>query len=277
MILTPKKYREEKLLSECTSRSYENILTHQSVYERSTTKKFDIGSRWQMNERVFFYAKAGGNIGNLEYPVINSHIIPDDGYEGGVSGTPLVGDKTITITDTGSAATRPLNYYKGGHIHIYSSTTAQRQTRRIIGSTVGNAATITLTLDYPLTGDTNGALTVTTVDVYPNMFSEIMAPRAVAGGHETFVGFPQALLQSGEYGWIQTYGPVNGHYNQYFPGDSSGDLASDRDCYFTAFGEIVTLQQMGSFVGGSFQRAGFVIPCTKSNYGSVFIQLQLSP
>lgn len=277
MILTPKKYREEKLLSECTRRSHDNILTHQSPYERSTTKKFDLGARWQMNDRVFYYGKAGGNLGNLEYPVINSHIIPDDGYEGAISGTPVVGDTTITITDTGSAATRPLNYYKDGYIHIYSSTVAQRQTRRVIGSTVGNGATITLTLDYPLTPDASGNLTVTTVDVYPNMFSEFMAPREVASGHETFVGFPQALLQSGEYGWIQTWGPVNGHYNQYFPGDSSGDLASDRDCYFTAYGEIVTLQQMGSFVGGSFQRAGYVIPCTKSNYGSVFINLQLSP
>lgn len=275
IIKTPKRYRERKLGDECAlGIVQDNVLTHQSVYERSTTRKFDIGARWQMNERVFYYAKAGGNVGNLEYPVINSHIIPDDGYEGAVVGTPLVGDNTITISDTGSAATRPLNYYQGGLFHVYSSTVGQRQTRRIVGSTAGNAATITLTLDYPLTPDASGNLTVTTVDAYPSPYSEVMAPESVSSGEETFVGFPRALLQSGEYGWIQTYGPVNGHYNIKFPGERG---PYDRECYFIQTGAIVTLQQSGSFVGVSYQRAGYVLPVTKSLYGSVCIQLQLSP
>lgn len=280
MILTPKKYREEKILTECTRRSHDNILTHQSVYERSTTKKFDIGARWQMGERVFRYGKSIAALTDLNYAVINSHIIPDDGYEGAVVGSPVIGDKTITISDTGSAATRPKNYYQGAYIQIYrvpgaGTVTNFDQQRRVIGSTAGNGATITLTLDYPLTCNV-----LATVDVYPSPYSEINKAASVSSGEETFVGFASALLQANEYGWIQTWGPVNGHYNINFPGTS---CASDRDCYFNAAGEIVTLSQgtgepdTGSFSGKSYQRAGYVIPVTKSRYGSAFINLQLSP
>lgn len=278
-LITPTIYREKKIIEECGGRKHfaDNVLLQQSVYERSLTKKFEIGARWQMGERVFRYAKSKADLTDLNYAVINSHIIPDDGYEGAIVGTSVVGDKTITIADTGAAAARPVNYYQGAYIQIYrkagaGSATNFDQQRRVIASTIGNGTSIKLTLDYPLTCDVQA-----TVDVYPCQYSEINKAASVSSGEETFVGYASAFLQTDEYGWVQTWGPVNGHYNQHFPGDSSGDLTSDRDCYFNAAGEIITLQQMGSFVGASYQRAGYVIPCTKGNYGSVFINLQLSP
>jgi len=232
-----------------------------------------------MGERVFHYAKSKADLTDLNYAVINSHIIPDDGWEGAIVGTAVTGDKTITIADTGNAVARPKNYYQGAYIQIYreagaGSVTNFDQQRRVIASTAGNGVSITLTLDYPLTCDVNA-----TVDVYPSPYSEINKAASVSSGEETFVGFASALLQTDEYGWVQTWGPVNGHYNILFPGES---CASDRDCYFNAAGEIVTLSQgteagNGTFTGKSYQRAGYVIPVTKSLYGSVFIQLQLSP
>lgn len=275
ILITPKRYREEKLIEECGSHFKDNILVQQSVYERSLIQHFEIGARWQMGERVFRYTKCKSNLTDLNYAVINSHIIPDDGFEGAVSGSPKVGGKTVTILDTGSAAARPENYYQGAYIQIYrdpgvaASATNFDQQRRIIASTVGNGVSITLTLDYPLTCDINA-----TVDVYPSPYSEIKKAESVSSGAETFVGFASAFLQIDEYGWLQTWGPVNGHYNIAFPGENG---PSDRDCYFNQAGEIITLKQSGSFVGNSYQRAGYVIPVTKSNYGSVFIQLQLSP
>jgi len=274
-LIVPKRYREESVIEECGKRAVGNELLQQSVYERSTVQRFDIGARWQMGERVFRYAKSKADLTDLNYPVINSHIIPDDGYEGAIVGTAVIGDKTITIADTGAVAARPENYYQGAYIQIYrdpgagASVTNFDQQRRVIASTVGNGVSITLTLDYPLTCDVNA-----TVDVYPSQYSEINKAASVSSGEETFVGFASALLQTDEYGWVQTWGPVNGHYNIKFPGERG---PNDRDCYFIATGAIVTLSQSGSFVGKSYQRAGYVIPVTKTLYGSVFIQLQLSP
>lgn len=250
---------------------------HQDIHTRSTAQNYDIGTRLAMDERVFRYAKSISDLTALNYAVINTHIIPDDGFEGAVSGSPVAGDRTITILDTGAAGARPVNYYAGAYIQMYQaaggvSATNFDQQRRVIASTVGNGVSITLTLDFPLTCDVGA-----TVDVYPCQYSEIGAAGSVASGHETFVGYAAAYLQALEFGWIQTWGPCNGHYNQHFPGDSSGDLANDRECVFNAAGEVITLQQMGSFVGVSYQRAGHIIPCTKSNYGSVMINLQIAP
>lgn len=247
----------------------------QDVHERSTVQNYDIGTRLLMDERVFRYAKSISNLTDLNYAVVNSHIIPDDGYEGAVSGTPKVGDTTITILDTGAAGDRPVNYYKGAFIQIYrdpgaaASATNFDQQRRVIASTVGNGVSITLTLDYPLTCDVKA-----TVDVYPCQYSEIAKAAAVSSGEETFVGFAAALLQSGEFGWIQTWGPCNGHYNIKFPGENG---PNDRECFFNQAGEIITMKQGGSYVGEGWQRAGYVIPVTKSLYGSVMIMLQLAP
>lgn len=271
-LIIPKKYKERPILDECSEGYPYKFLLEQPIYKVSPVQNFDIGTRWQIGDRVFYYAKCISNLTDINYAVINSHVIPDDGYEGAISGTPKAGDQTITILDTGNASARPKNYYQGGFIQIYGATTPYHQMRRVVASTPGNGVSIKLTLDYPLTYDVE-----MTVDVYPSIYSEVAKAGAVASGHETFVGYAMAKLAIGEYGWIQTWGPVNGHYNQFFPGDSSGDLANDRDCVFNASGEIITLQQMGTFSGVSFQRAGYVLPCTKSNYGSVFIMLQLAP
>lgn len=245
----------------------------QDVNERSTVQNYSIGTRLAMDERVFRYCKSVGNLTNLEYPVINSHIIPDDGYEGAITGVPVVGDRTIVINDTGAAGARPVNYFAGAYIHIYSANTAYRQIRKILSSTVGNGVSITVTLDWPLEGV--NPLGITTVDVYPSIYSEVNLPGSVSSGEETFVGFAGALLQSGEYGWVQTWGPVNGHYNVKFPGEQGPP--GDRECYFSPAGEIVTPKATGTDAYISYQRAGYVIPVTKSAYGSVFIMLQLQP
>jgi len=243
----------------------------QDIHTVSATQNFEIGTRLAMGDRVFRYVKSISDLTDINYAVINSHIIPTDGFEGAAVG--VAGSKSVVISDTGAAGARPVNYYKGAFIQIYGATTPYHEMRRVVASTVGDGVSITLTLDFALLY-TIGA----TVDVYPSIYSEIAKAGAVASGHETFVGYAMAkLTTSYPYGWVQTWGPVNGHYNQHFPGDSSGDLANDRDCVFNAAGEIITLQQMGTFAGVSYQRAGYILPCTKSNYGSVFIMLQLAP
>ena len=243
----------------------------QDIHDLSASQNYEIGTKLVMGDRVFHYAKSISDLTDINYALINSHIIPDDGFEGAATG--VAESRSIVISDTGAAGARPVNYYAGGFIQLYGATTPYHQMRRVVSSTVGNGVSITLTLDYPL------AYTLAaTVDVYPSIYSEVAKAGAVASGHETFVGYAMAkLTTSYPYGWVQTWGPVNGHYNQHFPGDSSGDLANDRDCVFNAAGEIITLQQMGSFTGVSYQRAGYILPCTKSNYGSVFIMLQLAP
>lgn len=248
----------------------------QDPHERSTVQNYEIGTRLVMDERVFRYGKSISDLTQLTYALINSHIIPTDGFEGAIVGTAKAGSRLVTIADQGAAGARPKDYYAGAYfLSYYNPTTGVSETnfdqqRRVVSSTVGNGVSITLTLDYPLTCDVTA-----TCDVYPSQYSEVAACGAVSSGEETFIGYAAAYLQALEYGWFQTWGPVNGHYNIKFPGETGG--AGDRDCYFNASGEIQTLKQTGSDAYISFQRAGYVIPVTKSAYGSVMIMLQLAP
>ncbi len=240
----------------------------QDIHDLSASQNYDIGTKLVMGDRIFHYAKCISDLTDINYAVINSHIIPDDGFEGAAVGE--ADSRSVVISDTGNSTARPVNYYAGAFIQIYGATTPYHQMRRVVASTVGNGVSITLTLDYPLAYDIGA-----TVDVYPSIYSEVAKAEAVSSAEETFVGYAMAkLTTSYPYGWIQTWGPVNGHYNQKFPGENG---PSDRDCYFNQAGEIITLSQGGSFSGASYQRAGYVLPVTKSKYGSVFIMLQLAP
>ena len=254
---------------------------YQDPCERSTVQKFTIGTRLVIGERAFRYGQFHEAVGEMSYALINGNIIAGgitgDGAEVACGGTPAIGNRTLVILDTSAAGARPVNYYQGGYCFIYrnpgiaQSATNHDQFRRIVASTVGNTVSIMLTLDYPLT-----CVPTVTVDVYPSAYSKICKPGHSSTGEETFVGFAHAWYAASEYGWVQTWGPVNAHYVVKFLGERGAP--GDRDAYFTSDGGVATAKAAsGTDAYVSFQRAGYVIPCTKSAYGSMFFNLQLAP
>jgi len=255
--------------------------SYQDPNEVSLVQNFDIGTRLVIGERAFRYGKFHTAVGEMSYALVNGNVIAGgvtgDGAEVAYGGTPAIGDRTLVVLDTTAAGSRPVNHYQGGYCFIYrnpaiaQSATNHDQLRRIIGSTVGNGTSITLTLDYPLT-----CVPGATVDVYPSAYSQIGTPGHFSSGEETFVGFAHAFHAAGGFGWVQTWGPVNAHYVVKFLGERGGP--GDRDAYFTTDGGVATPKAAsGTDAYVSFQRAGYVIPCTKSAYGSMFFYLQLAP
>jgi len=251
---------------------------YQDPNEVSLVQNFDIGTRLVIGERSFRYAKFHTAVGELSYAMVNGNIIPDDGAEVAYGGTPKIGDKTLVVADMGAAGDRPLDYYKGGYCMIYrnpaiaQSAINHDQFRRIIGSTVGNGTSITLTLDYPLT-----CVPAATVDVYASAYSKVCTPGHSSGGAEMFVGYAHAWHAENGFGWVQTWGPVNGHYTggaTEWPGNHG---PNDRQVVFSVEGGLRTTKSSGTVVALASQIAGFVIPCTKNDYGSVFCFLTIAP
>ena len=250
---------------------------YQDPCERSTVQKFTIGTRLVIGERAYRYGFFHQAVGEMSYALVNGNIIPDDGAEVAFGGTPAIGDRTLIVADAGSPAARPVNYYQGGYAFIYrnpgiaQSATNHDQFRRIVSSTVGTTATLIIMLDYPLT-----CVPAATVDLYPSQYSLICQPGHSSAGEESFVGFAHAWYAASEYGWVQTWGPVNAHSVVKFCGERGAP--GDRDCYFTAGGGVATAKSAsGTDVYVSFQRAGYLLPCTKNAYGSEFFMLQLAP
>lgn len=251
----------------------------QDPCETSLVQNFDIGTCLRIGDRSFRYSKFKTAVGELTYALVNGNIIPDDGAEVAVGGTPAIGDTTLVVLDTGTT-TRPADYYKGGYCLIYrNSAIAQSalnhdQFRKIIGSTAGDGTSITLTLEFPLT-----CVPVLTVDCYPSPYSKVCTPGSAYGssGAEMFIGYAHAFHAADGYGWLQTWGPAHGHYtggSTEWPGNHG---PNDRQCVFSVEGGLRTTKSSGTVVPLASQIAGFVIPCTKSDYGSCFFWLTIAP
>lgn len=249
----------------------------QDPNEISAVQNYAIGTRLVIGDRAFRYGKFKTAVGELTYAMVNGNIIPDDGAEVAFGGTPAIGDHTLVVLDTGTT-TRPENYYQGGYCLIYrnpavaQSATNHDQFRKILASTAGDGTSITLTLDYPLT-----CVPAATVDCYPSPYSKICTPGHSSSGAEMFVGYAHAFHAADGFGWVQTWGPGHGHYTggaTEWPGNNG---PNDRTVVFSVEGGIRTTKSSGTVVPLASQIAGYVIPCTKSNYGSCFVYLQIAP
>ena len=217
--------------------------------------------------------KAGAAMtGAIEYAVVNANVVADlvagdmatcDLY----SDTAAVGDIVIRIDDTNTAANRPVNFYEGGLAHFYGGSASERQTRRIISSTVGTTESLYITLNAPL----DVAITDGAVDAMTSPYSNVVSAGAEASNYETFVCYkPICSITSGYYFWGKVSGPTMGHYTTTWPGTGP----QDKDVYFTATGGI-TSTETGGATTTSPQRAGYGIMCNTSSYGCVYFMLQL--
>jgi len=249
-------------------------LSPESIYKQYENKPCMIGTP-AMDEfgSIYRLCKAGAAIsGTIEYAVANANFAADDA-DGDmatvdISGdTAAIGDFVITIKDTNTASARPVNFYEGGVAHFYGGSTAERQTRRIVSSTVGTSATLSITLDAPLTV----AITDGAVDALPSPYGNCVNAQAEASTYETFVCFRKvSVITNGYYFWGQTQGLCVGHYIATWPGSG----ANDKDVYFGNTGGITSTETSGA-VTTSPQRAGYGVMCNTSNYGSVYFMLQL--
>lgn len=249
---------------------------YQDPNEVSLVQRFTLGTRLVIGERAFRYGHFHTAVGEMSYALVNGNVIPTDGAEVAIGGAPVIGDREVTVLDASAPGVRPVNYYQGGHAFFYRTAQAQSalnhdQFRQILSSTVGTTASLKITLDYPLT-----CVPSVTVDLYPSIYSLIGTPGHFSSGEEAFVGFAHAFHAAGGYGWVQTWGPCNGHSVIKFMGERGAP--GDRDAYFDITGGVITAKgATGTDTYVGHQRAGYVLPCTMSAYGSEFFYLQLAP
>ena len=252
-------------------------LSPEAIYQSYTSKPCPIGTLGMDDfGDLYRMCKAGAEIsGTPEYALINANYIADGTSQDGAqcdlySDTAAVGDRIIRIDDDNSATNRPVDHYEGGHAYFYGGSTAERQVRRIVSSTVGTSASLYIELDAPLTiAITDGA-----IDATPSQYSNVAPALSEASGLETFVCYQcvGGTIAAGSYFWGHTRGPQLGHYRATWPG--SGQY--DKDVYFYLNGSIDSTENCAVAIGtASPQRAGYLLPCNTDSYGSVFFMLQL--
>lgn len=235
----------------------------QDAYALSAYKKYELGTKLVLPDgRVFRYAYAGAS-NDPQHGCWSASTIVQDGTLDYAS---AIGTSIIYLCD----GTFTANQLAGDYIMYGHGGTTALGFRRILSNTASAANdTVQITIEFPL----QVALANTDwAEIFPNPYADVRCGNS--SGTASFVGVPAVLATSGDYFWVQTWGPcwctpgAAGYgYNLSNP---------ERQLIFDNNGSLQAWDDCNESAGDSYQHAGFVLERTSSQDGTFFM-LQVSP
>ena len=201
--------------------------SEQEIYEESETKKYWLGTRRVVDERVYHYCKASANgCAQPYWGAQDSHKYKSDDTEDCIEGVTVgdkeIGDLTLVTLDTNAA--HVADFFEGGWAVVTVVSTIQML--RIRSSTAGGTS-VTLTLWDPLSMDVAEG---SQLQVFPSIYSSV---ERVLGGGDTkgvTVCVPNIIVTASYYFWGQTWGHCYGIPSEAFPrGSYEQDLVFNYD------------------------------------------------
>jgi len=253
-----------------------------NIYEEDSAQEYPIGTRLVMGERVFHYFKAGTamtntNLGVVSYDCRTGDTV--DSYD--TAQAAGVGTVANPFKIDGTGANDPVkNAYAGHIIQIYTAISAAlgRRQMKVISSSASaydsiltTIYTVELVLDQPtpiaIAGNTD-------CDLFPSKYADVRSCFASDSGYlpgnmYPFVGVPMSTMTSGQWGWVQTWGPC---FITHTVPDQVGDTSYWRAVVFNSDGSLEAMHQ-GAV---SKQPAGHTL-ATGDGSGGEYTQLMLDP
>ena len=246
--------------------------TGQGYNEVSAIQRYDLGARLVTGDgRVFRYGKCGADLGGTKWGIKSFALLVTENAS--IVSACAAGATELTVTFNGDFwdTALAINELYGGYISLYNSSSIRDQRMIISNTAVGTGGgACTIGIDKPIVA----AVTSTfSCEVLANPYSDL---RVSGGGGEwtSVLGMPGALATTGQYFWIQTWGPV-----RITPvGAELGTGVYERYFFFDANGSLVSAQ-VSEATTRSYQPAGFIIERTAGGAGNAapFIMLQISP
>ena len=241
---------------------------YQDYDEESVTQHFTIGSRMQVDDRVFYYSECNGGIlypNTYRLAVSTDQVLAVNDLISTTATT--VAGRTVTLTVGGfQAGVVPANDLAGGWVECNAA--GIYAWRRIVSNTVVAGGVITITVDRPF-----GAIFAigSQFSVHKSPYKQVTdATTAALVGFAAAVGLPPIEVTNDYFFWLQTYGPC-------FIGPTGAfplSVANQYDVYYHSDG--TTQSSLGEGVGAvaSPQRIGHVLG--SGNYGSGAVFLEIS-
>jgi len=232
------------------------------IYNADSTQLYPLGTRLQVDDRVFRYACAGTNGVKAGYGAFYKVSLAVTYESAGAAS--VVGDRTMTITEA-----LTLNQLAGGYVVMGHNAAATTQNRRIISNTAG-ATTSTITLDGPIAVAGTHA-----VEIIPSIYGDLQT--SGSNEYDGVAGVPARTATNNQYFWVQTWGPC-----WIVPGGAGtpGSTAAERTVYFVGDGSVNGDVGLVAPTTEPERRqvAGFIIQTDSSGSGGPpFIMLQVSP
>lgn len=229
----------------------------------SVSQNYPLGTKLVKCDYIGRYCKAGEAMTQEGFAKGNYTQVPGKGgnsagvgFEGAMYADVVAGATSFTIADT--AATK--NLYEGAMLVVYDSTNSRYVDYRVIGNDASTGVYTTLYIAPP--GFKNAQTTSFGITVYLNAYANI---RALTGGYMSALGWAKFNITSGYFFWLQTAGKLSGITGS---GTWPGQTQYYRDVYCDTNGTLV------GYTAG-YQRVGYLLGRTASDYGDNWIQLQL--
>ncbi len=236
--------------------------------EESDAQNFTIGSRMQVDDRVFYYSQA---VAALVYPTqyrlcvsIDQILAVNDMLS--TIPTTVLGRTVILTVGAFQGGVIPVDDLAGGYVECNSA--GQYAWRRIVSNTVAAGGVVSITVDRPF-----GYIFPATAQfsIHKSIYKNVnTAVAAALVGFAPAIGLPPIEVIINHYFWLQTYGPC-------FIGPTGAfplSVANFYDVYYHQDG--TTNSSLGEVIGTtpSPQRIGHVMG--SGNYGSGAVFLELS-
>lgn len=241
----------------------QNNIKIPNVFAQSSVKQYPFGARLQIDDRVFKYALAGGDLvtlrGMSSYACRTRNSV--DTYD-----TAVAAGSTELKVDGVSAGVPAKDAYAGGYVLILTTAALGRVTMRIHGNSVADTTPspyyTTLYLEQALPHEVAAN---TDVDIFPSRYADV---RNLNPLWNPVVGVVLDYITSGYYCWVQTWGPAFITCT----GTEMGDASGDRTAVFSGSDGTIAPADETWNNATSPQFAGYTL-ATVDGAGSEWIML----
>lgn len=243
------------------------------LYVASAVQEYPVGTQLRKNGDLFRYSKAGEAMTQMGFLKCNYTICPGSGgnsshygYESAFTADQSAGDTALVISDTAAAK----NEYENARLVIYDTTNGF-QHYTVLANDASNGTTTTLYIAPPglKFAETGVAGTGWGVTVYLNPYINVRQ-FGTGGGYASAIGLSGiASITSGYYFWLQTAGLFSGW--TFDSGYTAGIIQYGRDIYANTDGSTYGQAATARY----YQRIGYILSRTASDYADNFIMLQL--
>jgi len=242
---------------------------------QSVTQRYPLGAQLHKENGLWRYSKAGAAMAAVGFLKCNYTICPGSGgnssgygYEEALYADAAAGATALKITDT--AATK--NLYEGAYLVVYNDTDSCYEQHRIIGNDATNSTYTTIYIAPPglkcaVTGVSGIGYGCT---IYLNEYGNVRN-FADGGGYASAIGQAPLSVTSGYFFWLKTAGRTSGltFGNDY----SLGKTQYGRDAFCNTDGSVIGAAGSATYI--HYQRIGYILSRTASEYGDNFVMLQL--
>lgn len=242
------------------------IPTEADLVSESSLQQYPIGTQLRRNGKLYRYCKAAAAMTARGFLKYQNLICPGkagnslaSGYEAALHAAVVAGQKYFDITDTAAAK----NEYEGAYAVFYDDTNAVYEDYTVIGNDKSTGVYTRLYIAPP--GFKVAHAAAVQVTAYRNPYVSVTG---AASAYKSALGYAKFTISSGYFFWLQTAGPISG-----ITGASTwpGMTANQRDVYCNTDGSLIGITSVTYL----YQRVGYLLGGTASDYGDNFIMLQL--